>query len=189
MHLLAIDPGTTNSAYSVLTDRYEIVSSADTENDAVLKLVIDGEYDDLVIEGMQPRLLNMQSTATKSARPQMIGSETYETCIWIGRFIQAAKHRGKPVHMVYRSEERSAIIPSKKNRLPPLPASTGKSIDSQIRAGLIARFAKHDKRNGKGTAKNRDTFYGFQGDMWASFAVGVTWLDKQRGGVQPRKKR
>lgn len=180
--ILAVDPGTTKSAYCMMTDAYEIISAADVDNETVLKLVKRGTYDTLVIECMQARTLNIKTVPGKPAPPQRIGAETYDTCIWIGRFLQTALTRHKNVHRIYRSEERSAIIPSKKNKLPPLPETAGRSNDSKIRSALIARFAKHDMRNGKGTAKNKDVFYGFQGDMWAAFAVGVTYLDKHRRG-------
>lgn len=172
---LSVDPGTTHSAYTVMTEDYRIISAAKVENEELRALILRGGVHELVIECMEPRFLGGEKT-----HGQMIGAETYETCIWIGRYLEAAQAMGMPVHRVYRSEERSRLIPTKKNRLPPLPPGTGKGADAQIRAALIQRFAKHDKKNGKGTAKRKDTFYGFRADMWNACAVGVVHLDKLR---------
>ena len=166
-YLLAIDPGTTQSAYAMIREDYSIISAAKVDNEAVLQLVKDGEYDELVIEHMEAR----------HVKNSVIGAETYETCYWIGRYKQAAIDRGNPVHEVYRSQERKRLVPTKKNKLPPHPASVGSSADAQIRATLIRRFARHDMKNGKGTAKNKDVFYGFARDMWSAYAVGVVYLD------------
>lgn len=166
--LLAIDPGTTHSAYCMMRGDYSIISSAKVENDVLLRLVKEGEWQEMVIECMEAR----------HVQNGVIGAETYDTCYWIGRYMQAAIDRGKPIHRVYRSEERKRLVPTKKNKLPPHPASVGQTADSQIRATLIRRFAKHDFKNGKGKAACKDTFYGFAADMWAACAVGVVHLDK-----------
>ena len=173
--ILAIDPGTTMSAYCVMTEGYEPTAAAKVDNNALHALIMRGGMDEMVIECMEPRFLGGEKT-----HGQMIGSETYETCIWIGRFMELAAHMDMPVFRVYRSEERSRLIPSKRNGLPPLPEGTGQTADAQIRAALVQRFAKHDKKTGKGTAKHKDVFYGFKADMWSAFAVGVVHLDNQK---------
>lgn len=170
MRLLAIDPGTTQSAYAMLNEDYSLVSAAKVENEVLLTLVKDGEWDEMAIECMEARhVVN-----------GVIGSETYDTCYWIGRYEQVAHDRGKPVHRIYRTQERTRLIPTKKNKLPPHPDTVGQGADSQIRATLIRRFAKHDKKNGKGKAAHKDVFYGFAKDMWSAFAVGVVHLDMER---------
>ena len=166
------------SAYCVLQPDYSIISAAKVPNEDLHTLIARGGMDEMVIECMEPRFLGGQKTAG-----QMIGSETYEACIWIGRYLEQAMQLGMKVHRVYRHEERSRLIPSKRNKLPPLPAGTGQTADAQIRAALIQRFAKHDMKNGKGTAKCKDTFYGFKADMWNAFAVGVVHLDREREGA------
>ena len=175
MHLLAIDPGTTESAYVVMRGDYSPLSHAKVPNDQLLDFVYAGVFDVLVIECMESR-----APRDNKGKQNVIGWTTYETCYWIGRFMEAAVSRGIPIFRVMRTEEKSRIIPTKKNRLPPLPSPVPRSIDSKIRNGLIARFAKFDKKNGKGKANCKDTFYGFKADEWSAFAVGVVFLDKQR---------
>lgn len=179
MRILAVDPGTTQSAYCGMGEDYMPIAAAKVDNRKIIELIELGGYDALVIECMEPRTLNVR-TGERNAPPQRIGAETYETCYWIGRYMEAALRRDMDVHRVLRGEEKSRIIPTKKNRLPPLPQDAPKGADARIRAALIQRFARFDKKNGRGRANAKDVFYGFRADMWSAFAVGVVYLDKQK---------
>ena len=162
MKILAIDPGTTDSAYVLMNDDYTIKNRNfyKFKNELVLKTIKDigGIYDD----GMTVVIEMVASYGMG------VGQEVFDTCVWIGRFTQAAIDAGCPVHYVFRMEEKMTLCHNSKAR------------DSNIRQALIDRFAKIDKKNGKGTKKNPDVFYGFSKDIWAAYAVGVTWLDKQK---------
>lgn len=175
--LIAIDPGTTESAYVMMRPDYSIISAAKVVNEDLRQLLMLGGADEMIIECMESR--HIQNGA--------IGEETYATCYWIGRYMECAERLGMPVHRVYRMQERSTLIPTKKNKLPPLPEWAGKNADAQIRAALVQRFAKHDMRNGKGKAACRDVFYGFKSDMWNAYAVGVTHLDRLRYDALKRR--
>ena len=91
-----------------------------------------------------------------------IGISTITSITWNGRYIQSALDREKKVDYIYRKEEKMNLC------------GTMKAKDSNIRQALIDRFGE------VGTKKNQGWFYGFKNDVWAAYAVGITWLDKQK---------
>lgn len=160
--ILAIDPGNTESAYVLFRPDYTISNriAYKFSNDTTLKVISDfggtfGPEMTVVIEMV-------------ASYGMAVGKEVFETCVWIGRFTQAAAAAGCPVEYIYRIEEKQRIC------------HDSRAKDSNIRQALIDRFAVFDKKNGKGTKSRPDVFYGFRADMWAAFAVGVAWLDKQK---------
>ena len=158
MKIMAIDPGNVYSAYCILDAEYKLYEFAKTENKTVMKKLLDilDDLDEVVIERI-------------ASYGMPVGRDVFETCEWIGRFSQEAEKKTK-VDYIYRKEEKLYICGSPNAK------------DANIRAGLIERFAQHDFKNGKGTKKNPDVFYGVSADMWAAIAVGVSWFDKQKEG-------
>lgn len=161
MKILAIDPGNTDSAYALMNPDYTVSNGTAGKftNDLLLKLVKDLG----VIWG--PEMAVAIEMVASYGMP--VGKEVFDTCVWIGRFTQAAMDAGCPVSYVFRMEEKMRLC------------HNSRAKDSNIRQALIDRFARFDKKSGKGTKKHPDTFYGFAADMWAAYAVGVTWLDKE----------
>jgi hypothetical protein len=91
-----------------------------------------------------------------------VGATVFETCVWIGRFIQAVCEVGFPAEKIvriYRKDEKMNLCHSMKAK------------DSNIRQALIDRFGI------VGTKKEPGYFYGFKKDMWAAMAVAVTYHD------------
>lgn len=88
-----------------------------------------------------------------------VGASVFDTCVWIGRFIETCQTK---YSYIYRKEEKINLCNSMKAK------------DSNIRQALIDRFGV------VGTKKAKGFFYGFKKDIWAAYAVGVTWLDKQK---------
>lgn len=185
MKIMAIDPGTTESAYVILNDQYQIFSADKVGNDVILSIIADAPgLDAVIIEDIEPRY----SSTDRSAAGAVMGQSTIETIKAFGRFSWQASLRGLIVGSIFRRDERSCLIPTKRNGLPPLPETAPKHADGQIRASLIQRFARHDQERGRGTKANPDTFYGFHGDMWQAMAVGVTWLDQAKWRAKCRQK-
>ena len=92
-----------------------------------------------------------------------VGREVFDTVLWIGRFYEALSiQMAQKPRLLCRIEEKRHIC------------HDSRANDPAIRRALIDRFATHDLKNGKGTSKNPDFFYGFKADIWAAYAVGLT---------------
>lgn len=153
MKLLAIDPGDVLSAYVLIeTETLEILNKGKVLNSYLVNAMFlnEFEYDMLAIEMV-------------ASYGMAVGKTVFETCVWIGRFIQAVKPCGHT--FVYRKDEKINLCGSMKAK------------DTNIRQALIDRFAKHDFKSGKGVKANPDYFYGFSADMWSAMAVAVTYID------------
>ena len=154
--ILAIDPGNTESAYVVMDHHFNPISHAKVPNEELLHLLhIGGKY-----------LWKSVAIEMVASYGMPVGREVFETCVWIGRYHEAAVCAGKSVSFIYRMEEKDTLC------------HDSRAKDSNIRRALIDTFARHDLKNGKGTKKKPDFFYGFAKDEWAAFAVGVTFLMK-----------
>lgn len=146
MKILAIDPGNIESAYCLIDkETYKPLEFGKVDNTSLLFLLGELEYSELAIEMI-------------ASYGMPVGKEVFETCVWVGRFIQ--RRECPNFEYVYRKEEKLNLCGSMKAK------------DSNIRQALIDRFGE------VGTKKNQGFFYGFKSDIWAAFAVGVTYIDR-----------
>ena len=156
-YLLAIDPGNTQSAFCLMDREYNVIDKGKVHNALLL--------DYIALNCQRIHHLAVEMIASMG---MAVGAEVFETCVMIGKIEQLADMKEIPRSRVFRKEEKLMIC------------NDSRAKDINIRRALIERFAKHDLANGKGTKKNPDHFYGFKADIWAAFAVGVVYLDKQR---------
>lgn len=156
MNILAIDPGNVESGYCFIDEEtYKPYDFGKVENDTIEQCVAMTNIEHVVIEHI-------------ASYGMAVGKEVFDTCVEIGRLSMLADLKGIPCDYVYRRDEKLTICGSPK------------ANDANIRRALIDRFAKHDLTNGKGTKADPDWFYGFKADIWAAYAVGVTWLDMKK---------
>ena len=76
--IIAIDPGDVQSAFVVMDGKFNIVDKG-LEDNYTMKAYLEQEgapYDKLIIEGV-------------ASYGMPVGRTVFETCIWIGRFIEA----------------------------------------------------------------------------------------------------
>lgn len=161
--ILAIDPGNTESGWCLIRrEDYRPLRFGKVPNAELLSLISAGD--------IEPDAVAIEMVASYG---MAVGREVFETCVWIGRIMQESIEYlgGVPVELIFRIDEKLTLCHSPR------------ANDATIRQALIDRFAMHDLKTGKGTKAKPDWFYGFAKDMWAAYAVGVTWLDKQKEHV------
>ncbi|MCE5224574.1 MAG: hypothetical protein LLG05_01790 [Porphyromonadaceae bacterium] len=140
MIILAIDPGNEKSAFVLFdTDTQEIYDKRILDNGLLMGYMTDVVYDELVIEMI-------------ASYGMPVGKTVFETCVWIGRFIEFAK---KPFTLIYRKDEKMFLCNSMKAK------------DSNIRQALIDLLGKEKTK-------------GCSNDIWAALAVAVTFTAKRK---------
>jgi hypothetical protein len=150
--LLAIDPGTKESAY-VLMDGYKPYDFGKVSNDWMADILHDNTFDEVVIEMI-------------ASFGMAVGAEVFETCVQIGRFMQIASERKITCYRITRHEIKQAICHSVK------------ANDATIKQALVDRFAYNVPNHGKGSKKERGWFYGFSADVWAAYALAIVHQDR-----------
>lgn len=167
MRVLAIDPGNIESGYAVIQmPDFKLLDFGKVKNEALLQMLISYEFVgwDKIEKYFKFDKVAIEMVASYG---MAVGKSVFETCVWIGRFIQALESEDvwNLSDFVYRKDEKMCLCGSMKAK------------DSNIRQALIDRYAKHDFKNGKGVKKNPDTFYGVSKDVWQAIAVGVTYYE------------
>lgn len=146
--ILAIDPGTRESAFVLMDDNYKIYEYGKTDNTRILQIVKNKKYDLAVIEMVE-------------CYGQIVGREVFDTVFFAGRIAEASPDFW--------------LLPRRSVKMN--LCNSPRAKDANVRRALIDRFAKHDYKTGKGTVKEPDVFYGVTADVWQAIALGVTYFD------------
>ena len=154
--ILGIDPGCELSAYCLCD--YDTLKPKDFGK------VTNAELIDKVITLINDNAMQVVAVELIQSYGMAVGREVFETCYFIGKLCDRIERNTsiKQIRRIYRKDEKLAIC------------GNLKANDTIIRHTLIDMFAKHDLKNGKGTIKNKDFFYGFKADCWSAFAVCYT---------------
>lgn len=142
MTILAIDPGNTYSGVALIdagTRKPIVVSKSDNEDLLASLLRIPGG------ELGGPTLVAIEMIASYG---MAVGRDVFDTCVWIGRFKQAAisSPHGADVQLIYRKDV----------KMHHCLTSTAK--DANIIQALVDRFAPGQPNRGKGRSEPRDGF-------------------------------
>ena len=149
MKLLAVDPGNTESAWVLYDTEQGLPIQWAKEDNAELLSVLAGSV------GVDAELLCIEMVASYG---MPVGSEVFDTCVWVGRFVERWGH---DFRLVYRADVKLYLTHSRRAK------------DSNVRQALLDKFGPgKDLAVGKKAAPG--PLYGLTGDCWAALGVAVT---------------
>ena len=149
MNILAIDPGTYESAY-VVWDGKKILGYDKVDNHKMLKLIADPPWD-----------VDLLAVERVASYGQRVGQEVFDTCMWTGRFIQAAAAEMLEFKLIYRMTIKKHLIGS----------HTAK--DADIRQRLL------DIVGPQGMKASPGPTYGIKSDCWQALALGYVCYETE----------
>jgi hypothetical protein len=156
---IAIDPGNKESAIA-LFDGSKFLQSAKYPNEKVLENV--RRFAATATTNAVAEHLAIEMVACYG---MSVGAEIFETCVWVGRFIQAW---GGQHTRVYRKDVKLHLCHSVRAK------------DTNVRQAIIDRYGGKERAIGRKATPG--PLYGVTADQWAAIAVGLYFADT--GGTQ-----
>lgn len=155
--VLAIDPGPTKSAF-VVWDGKRILSLDKIENEKLVSQISqEAEWGHSFSSGSIDHL----AVEMIASYGMPVGREVFETCVWIGHFVEAW---GGPHTLVYRREVKLELC------------NSARAKDPNVRRALI------DLVGPVGTKREPGPCFGVHSDIWAALGVAVTYHATKRDG-------
>ena len=185
MLVLGIDPGSCQSAYVVYdNETKKIVDKEILENKILLRHLRKTTPVQADFLAMQADYLAVEMIASYGFP---VGKTTFDTCLWIGRFIEAWDFSDRPIpdkedkkwNLVYRkSVNRENYCESVCMHL----CHSARAKDTNIRQALIDRY--EPSGGGRtpqiGIKARPGPLFGLTTDMWSALAVAITWDESHR---------
>lgn len=167
MTVLAVDPGTENSAFCVVDYDQQIQAMDILPNDDLCSYLQSNEL----------RTMGVELTAIEmiACYGMPVGRETFETCVWIGRFVECITqgHPILPIAKVFRRDVKLHLCNSVKAK------------DSNIRQAILDLYPSTGggKTPQIGTKKMPGPLYGVRSHIWAALAVAL-YYQENRGNPE-----
>ena len=148
--ILAIDPGPMQSGYVLFSERLQEIHEADVKDNSLMLLKIKQWANE---PGTSCAIEMIQSFGMP------VGAEVFDTCVWIGRFMQHWHRYGRDTlpRLIFRQAIKTHLC-----------GQTKGVNDGVIRQRLI------DLLGAPGRKKTPGPTYGITTHMWPALAVAVT---------------
>ena len=151
--ILAVDPGSEHSGWVVFDGRQPL-DFGKSENEAVRLMLVTGQTPN--IDRLDAQVLVLEMMAP---RGMPFSSESMETLVWLGRFIEAWNG---PFARVFRRDVKLAMC------------GVTSAKDAHVRQAVLDRFGG---KKAIGTKKAQGPLYGMKADIWQALALAVTWFE------------
>lgn len=162
--VFGVDPGPEQSGWCVyLPDHHRVLSCGVKKNTDLLRY----------LEMVSHSRIAMEMIASYG---MPVGREVFETCVWIGRFMQAME-QPESVDLVYRKDVKMHLC------------GTTKAKDGNVRQAILDLFP----RTGGGATPQVGTkgqpgpLYGVSTHAWPALGVAIT--SNARSGRQPQERK
>lgn len=153
--LLAVDPGTSFSAYVLMSHVGRSISEFGiSPNEDLLRYI-----------GRQAYRLRTIAIERIASYGMPVGAETFETVFWSGRFAQVTQSLSLSEQGV------NVVRPTRKEVVTHLCGSV-RAKDGNVRQAIIDRYG------GEATTKKGGPLYGISKDVWAALAVALYVIDR-----------
>jgi hypothetical protein len=149
--IFAIDPGTTQSGYVILDSKAGLIRECGVMDNFKLKLRLREHFDRIPTTILAMEMIGSMGMA--------VGKEVFETCVWIGRFMEACPGMTK---LVYRNQIKVHIC------------GTTKAKDPNIRQALIDMYGGS---KAIGTKNEPGPLYRVKSHAWSALAVAQYAMD------------
>lgn len=155
--ILAIDPGTTESAW-LLFAGVKVHSCGIDDNDTIRKRFYNASGDHQIAIEMV------------ACYGMPVGAETFETCVWIGRFIESFGGGD----YVYRKDVKLHLC------------QNARAKDANVRQALLDLFPRTGGGSTPqvGTKNKPGPLFGVRSHIWSALGVAVTYRDTKRKAVE-----
>lgn len=154
--ILAIDPGTTQSAF-VAYENGDIIDKGILDNEELLEFL---ENKKAPVNDCSKLYIEMVASYGMA-----VGKSVFETCVWIGRFTHAFGN-GRNYEFIYRKDVKMHLC------------GQTKAKDANIRQAIMDRYGS-EKAIAIGTKKAPGPLYGISKDVWAALGVAITAENKR----------
>lgn len=148
MKILAIDPGTTQSAW-VIYEEGAILDKGISDNELLVSRV------GMFADNRRAEIMSIEMVASYG---MPVGKSVFETCVYIGRFIQAW---GLQWELIYRKDVKMHLCGKATAR------------DSNIRQAIMDLYGS-ERSIAIGTKTTPGPLYGVSKDIWSALGVAIT---------------
>jgi hypothetical protein len=160
--LLAIDPGCEESAWVLYDTGAQLPLRWVKEPNAAVANRL-GAFSDVFPQRCVIEMIASYGMA--------VGKEVFETCVWIGRFMECWADTTMPPELVYRREVKLHMCASVRAK------------DANIRQAIIDRYGP-GKERAVGLKASPGPLYGFKADCWQALALAITAAETQGASVE-----